>query len=287
MLVNTKAMLRHARRHGYAVGAFNTSDLEITKAIIEAATELHSPVILQTSEKAIDYAGLDELAALLLTLARGAPVPVAVHLDHGRSLESVKECLAVGYTSVMIDASRLDLEANIALCQKVVSLAKKSKASVEAELGVIFGQEDYVKALASRVTDPDEAASFVRETGVDSLAVSIGNAHGVPAAKEVFDLARLQAIGQKVSIPLVLHGASSTHSSRIKRAIALGVAKINIDTDIRLAFNNNLRHFLKEHKDNYDPRAMLASAAEGVKKVVSQKLKLFGSAGKAYRESHV
>ncbi len=281
MLVTTKEMLRKARKEGYAVGAFNTSDLEITRAIIDAAIEQKSPVIIQTSEKAIDYAGLTQIAEIMEQAAQAAPVPVAVHLDHGKSFERAKECIEHGYTSVMIDASRLDMEANIELCQKVVRLAHAHHVTVEAELGVISGKEDYVKALASSLTDPDEAVVFVAETGVDSLAVSIGNAHGKPSATEIFDLDRLEAISRKVSLPLVLHGASSTHHTRITRAIELGVAKINIDTDVRVAFSSNLRHFLQTHPDAYDPREIMTGASDGVKKVVAHKMQLFGSAGKA------
>lgn len=281
MLVNTQKMLQKARRQGYAVGAFNTSDLEITKAIIEAAVELKSPIILQTSEKAIDYAGLSQLAHIMIEAAKSALVPVAVHLDHGKSYDRAKQCFEAGYTSAMIDASTLDFDGNIKLCQQVVKTARLNGASVEAELGIISGKEDYVKALSSKLTDPDEAVVFVAETKVDSLAVSIGNAHGIPSTNEIFDLDRLEAISRKISIPLVLHGASSTHPARIKRAIELGVAKINIDTDVRLAFSNSLRRFLESHPDVYDPRDILTEASAGVKKVVSKKINLFGSAGKA------
>lgn len=281
MLVSTKAMLKKARQGGYAVGAFNTSDLEITQAIIRAACTNNSPVILQTSEKAIDYAGLDQIAQIMRQAAGEASVPVAVHLDHGKSLERAKACFEAGFTSAMIDASRYDFDGNIELTKRVVALANKYEASVEAELGVISGKEDYVKALDSKLTDPDEAVVFVAETACDSLAVSIGNAHGIPSVHEIFDLDRLEAIGQKVRVPLVLHGASSTHPARIKRAIELGVAKINIDTDVRLAFSNNLRHFLMTHPDVYDPREILGPAAQAVEKVVAGKMQLFGSIGKA------
>lgn len=281
MLVNTKTMLRQARAGGYAVGAFNTSDLEITRAIIDAAVEQNSPVIVQTSEKAIDYAGLRQIADIMLSLAKEADVPVAVHLDHGKSAERAKECLAAGYTTVMIDASHYDYQGNIKLCKEVVVMAHPKDATVEGELGVISGKEDYIEALESNLTDPDQAVEFVKLTNIDSLAVSIGNAHGKPNAEEIFDIDRLELIGQKVDIPLVLHGASSTHPARIKRAIELGVAKINIDTDVRVAFNNNLREFLEKHPEAYDPREIMTEAAEGVKKVVARKMELFGSAGKA------
>ncbi len=277
MLVTTKAMLIQAREKGYAVGAFNTSDLEITKAIIAAATLQKSPVIIQTSEKAIDYAGLEQISAIMRQAAEEAPVPVAVHLDHGKSLERAKECIEAGYTSVMIDASHHDYEGNVALTQSVVKIAHPRHVSVEAELGIISGKEDYIKALESKLTDPDQAVEFVKLTGLDTLAVSIGNAHGVPSADEIFDIDRLAKIGEKVHLPLVLHGASSTHPMRIKRAIELGVAKINIDTDVRLAFSNDLRQFLDHHPDVYDSREILGHAAEAVTKVVARKMELFGS----------
>ena len=281
MLVNTNEILKDARKNGYAIGAFNTSDLEISKAIIEAAVKKNSPVIIQSSEKAIDYAGLAELAVIMRQLAEAASVPVAVHLDHGKSFERAKDCISHGYTSVMIDASALNYEENIALVQKVVAIAKPKDVSVEAELGVISGKEDYVKALESKLTHPEQAVEFVTRTGCTSLAVSIGNAHGVPEAEEIFDLDRLEKISQLVALPLVLHGASSTHPSRIKRAIEFGVAKINIDTDVRMAFNHDLRAFLATHPDVYDTREILASASEGVKRVVMHKMDLFGSTGKA------
>ncbi len=277
MLVNTLEMLAHARKHGYAIGAFNTSNLEISRAIIETASELKSPVIIQTSEKAIDYAGLKEIYAILTLLAKEATVPVAVHLDHGKSVGRAKECIEAGYTSVMIDTSALDYEENVKAAQDVVAMAHPKDVSVEAELGVLSGKEDYVKALESKLTDPDQAVEFVERTGVDSLAVSIGNAHGVPSVKEIFDLDRLEKIGQKVALPLVLHGASSTHPQRIKRAIELGVAKINIDTDIRLAFNHDLRAYLETNPDVYDPREILTEAVKGVRRVVGKKMELFGS----------
>lgn len=281
MIETANNILPKARAGGYAVGAFNTSDLEISRAIIEAANELRSPVIVQTSEKAIDYAGLATIAGIIKQLANEVAIPVVLHLDHGKSLERAEQCIEVGYTSLMIDASRLDYSGNTKLTREVADLAHRHHVSVEAELGIIFGNEDYVEATKSKLTDPDQAVSFVEETGIDSLAVSIGNAHGIPQDDEIFDLERLEQISQGVKVPLVLHGASSTHPSRIKRAIELGVAKINIDTDVRLAFNHDLRQFLKSHPDIYDPREIMSSASEGVKAVVKRKIQLFGSANKA------
>ncbi len=281
MLVNTIEMLKNARKHGYAVGAFNTCDLEISQAIIDTATKLNSPVIIQTSEKAIDYAGIEAIYGILLTLAKAAPVPVAIHLDHGKSVERAKQCIEIGYSSVMIDTSVLDYDENVKAAQAVVAMAHPKHVSVEAELGVLSGKEDYVAALESKMTKPNQAVEFIEKTGVDSLAISIGNAHGVPSAKEIFDLFRLEEIAKKVSIPLVLHGASSTPPARIKRAIELGIAKINIDTDLRLGFNNDLRAFLESHPDAYDPREILTKATEGVRKVVAKKMALFGSVNQA------
>ncbi len=278
MLVNTLSLLRQARAKGYAIGAFNTSDLEISQGIIEAAVELRSPVILQTSEKAIEYAGLKTLVAMLTSLAEEAPIPVAIHLDHGRSVEIALQAIEAGFTSVMIDTSKDSYAKNVEQVQAVVKVAHKQQIAVEAELGSITGKEDYIEALKSRLTDPDQAAEFVELTGCDSLAVSIGNAHGKPNATEIFDLDRLRLIASKVKIPLVLHGASSTHPARISAAIQAGIAKINIDTDVRLAFSGELREFLARHPEAYDPREYLGSAREAVRKLVLHRIDQFGSA---------
>jgi len=281
MLVDSKKILNNAQKNHYAVGHFNTSDLEITKAIIMAANKLNSPVIIGTSEKAISYAGLEELAGIVAAAAEKAKIPVVLHLDHGKSFEICQKAIQVGYTSVMIDGSALSFEENLKLTQKVVGYASRKNIPVEGELGSLIDKEKYQTDINQFMTDPDQAEEFVNKTGVSSLAVAIGNAHGIPWPEEKLDFSRLNQIRQKVQVPLVLHGASSTPTLDIKKAIVLGITKINIDTDIRIAFNQSLRDFLTLHRDIFDPREILSSTTIAVEKVVEEKIKLFGSDNKS------
>ncbi len=306
MFVSTKSMLKKARREGYAVGAFNTSNLEFTKAIIRAAEDLKSPVIIQTSTSAINYAGLLEIKSIVESLARKAKVPVALHLDHGPSVEWARDCLRAGYSSVMIDASSSSFKDNVAVTKKVVLAASKYKASVEAELGALQGIEDEVNVSSKDafLTDPDEALDFVRRTGCDSLAVAIGTSHGPYKfkGKSRLDFNRLKHISEKVSIPLVLHGAScipvrelkkakkygavigdahGLSNADLKKAVSLGISKVNIDSDLRLVFNASLREFLFKHPEVYDPRTILSYTNEAIYNFVRKKILVLGSAGKA------
>lgn len=274
MLINSKQILIDARKNGYAIGGFNTSDLEITQAILEAANELKSPVIIQTSEKAIDYAGAENLYNIVKIESEKYDIPVVLHLDHATNIEIVKKCLELGWTSVMFDGSKLPFLENIRQTQEAVVLAKKYDASVEAEIGTIGGMEDYVKSKVFE-TDPQEAKQFVAETGIDAVAVAFGNAHGVPNPDEKLNFELLEKISKVISIPLVFHGASSTPVTDVKKAISLGIAKINIDTDIRLAFSGAIKDFQVKHPDVYDPREILMSAKQAVAKVVESKIKLF------------
>lgn len=281
MLVTLRDILPKARQEGYAVGAFNTANMEITQAIVEAAVEEQSPVIIQTSEKAIEYAGLDVLFGMIKTLSMDADIPIVIHLDHGKTLSVIDEVLEVGFTSVMIDASQFPEAERVKVAKEVTAKAHAKGLSVEGERDQLRGKEDDVKGAEGKLTDPDEAAAFVRESGIDAFAVSIGNAHGKPLPNETLDLNLLEKISKKVLIPLTLHGASSTPEELIKKAISLGVAKINIDTDLRVAFSGALRDVLSKHPDVYDPREELGPAREAVKKMVRAKMKLFGSCGKA------
>lgn len=281
MLVNAKQILKKAQKGKYAIGQFNTSNLEMTQAIIEAAEKMKAPVIVATSEKALDYAGFEELVSLIKLMATKSRMPIILHLDHGASLDIVKKCIKAGFTSVMMDASKKPFAENIRLTKKVVQLARAKNVSVESELGALAGREDYVVSLKSVMTDPDKAREFVHKTGVDSLAVSIGNIHGIPLPYERLDFARLNEIRKNVKIPLVLHGASSTAPAKIKKAIKLGICKINIDTDLRLAFTNTLRKTLAKNKKLFDPREVLAPSREAITKVVMDKIKVFGSMNKA------
>ncbi|MBI2581026.1 class II fructose-1,6-bisphosphate aldolase [Candidatus Woesearchaeota archaeon] len=303
MLVSGNKLLQKAKKCGYAVGAFNTNNLEITKAIISAAVETNSPVFLQLSSGALKYGGF-ELAGLALAFAEKVPVPVAVHLDHGPSIEVAMECISFGFSSVMIDGSALPFAKNVALTKKVVAVAHRKGVSVEAELGQLKGREDEVFAAKHSYTDPAAAAKFVKLTGCDSLAVAIGTSHGAYKFKGTpnIDLKRLASITAAVDIPLVLHGASSVHSSlvamankygakisnakgvpeqQIRKAIKLGICKVNEDTDLRIAFAAAVRKFLEENLSAYDPREILAPATEAMKEVVIRRIKILGSEGKA------
>jgi fructose-bisphosphate aldolase class II len=294
-----------ARKNGYAIGAFNVQNLESTLAIAEAAAEEKSPVIMQITPSVIKYAGLAYITSIVKTAAQSAPVPVAMHLDHGEDFETAAKCIEAGFSSVMIDGSFLSFEDNIALTRRVVAIAHPRGVSVEAELGKLAGVEERsVEEKEAILTDPDAAAEFVEKTGVDALAVAIGTSHGAYKFKSEakLDLERLKAISKKVSIPLVLHGASNVPQwivekankygatlsgakgipeEQIKQAITLGIAKINIDTDLRLAFTATVREVLTNSPKEFDPRKILGPAKDAMKEVAKSKMQLFGSSGKA------
>jgi len=305
-LVSAKEILVPARQGGYAVGAFNTSNLEISQAIFEAASEARSPVLVATSESAIEYAGFDNMRGMVKRLADDYGVTAALHLDHGADLGVVVKCIRHGWTSVMIDASKLEYAANVAATAEVVKIAHLASVPVEAELGRLGGIEDKVKVdeREAFLTDPAQAREFVERTGCDSLAIAIGTSHGAYKfkAEPKLDLDRLAEISRQVSIPLVLHGASSVpedvlaraakYGARLpgakgvpedalKAAVARGIAKINIDTDLRLAFTGAVREILTEKPEVFDPRKILGQARKAIKDVVRRKMDLFGSSGKA------
>ncbi len=288
MLVNGSKLLLDAQKRKYAVGAFNINDLEMLKAVVSACEEERSPAIIQTTEKAIEYAGLDYLIGMV-KIAASDDIPMALHFDHGKDMNMMKLCIKKGYTSVMFDGSKLPLTKNIAQTKKVVTLAK-GKASVEAELGVIFGKEDAVSAEHGLYTDPKVAKEFVKKTGIDSLAVAIGTKHGLgkaeiekgmkkQALKLRFDI--LKEISENVDVPLVLHGGSDVPMSDIKKCIGLGICKINIDTDLRVAFTDFLKEFVKHNPDAYDPREFLGPSMKAMEEVVKLKVREFGSSKKA------
>ncbi len=311
MLVTLKKVLQKAQKEHYAVGAFNVNNLEILQGIIRAAEKMHSPVIFQTSEGAIQYAGLEYLFGLM-QIASKVKIPVVIHLDHGKNIELIKKCIKIGYSSVMFDGSSLPLSENVALSQEIVRLASKYGASVEAEIGVLRGIEDFIQVPKQRayLTDPKDAEEFVHLTKCDALAVAIGTSHGAYKFKgeSKLDFTRLHEIQKRVKIPLVLHGASgiphnivsyaqkhckTLHSCArlegahgvsniaIRNAIRMGICKINIDTDLRIAFTGGVLNTLFENKKVFDPRIYLGKGQELVQEVVEEKMRLFGSAGKA------
>ena len=285
MLVTGKQLLEHADKNGYAVGAFNVNNMEIVQAIIEAAEETQSPVILQASQGGLKYAGVEYIAALGKIAAQNATVPVAIHLDHGTDFEQIMQCIRHGFTSVMIDGSQFDLDGNIAITKKVIEVARAVGVSVEAELGKIGGTEDdiVVDHADALHTDPDEAARFVKETGVDFLAIAIGTAHGKYQGDPVIDFDRLKEIRSKVDIPLVLHGSSGVAYDDLRKAISLGISKINIDTDVRIAFTKGVSDAIKSNPDEFDPRKLMGPAREVMKKAIMEKMEVFGSSSKAWK----
>jgi fructose-bisphosphate aldolase class II len=305
MLVTNKDLMVPARRKGYAVGAFNINNLETVLAVTEAATEEKSPAIVAVTPSAIKYAGLPYLATIVKTAAEHSPTPLSLHLDHGEDFETVSKCVMAGFTSVMIDGSHLKFEENISLTKRVVDLAHPKKVSVEAELGRLAGvEEKTVEEKEAILTDPEAAREFVNRTEVDALAVAVGTSHGAYKfkAEAKLDFERLKTISLKVSLPLVLHGASSVPAwiiekaakygaelggakgipeQQIQEAISLGIAKINIDTDLRLAFTATVREVLAKSPKEFDPRKILGPAKDAIKEVVKGKMRLFGSSGKA------
>lgn len=283
MLVTGKEILDHAHKNGYAVGAFNFVNMEMLQAILAAAEEEKAPVFVQTSEGALAYAGVGMLSAMVHQLASEVSVPVALHLDHGGSFEVAVKCIRNGWSSVMIDGSHHPLEGNIEVSRKVVEVAHASGVSVEAELGRLGGIEDNicVDEKDAMYTNPAEAKQFVTESGVDYLAIAIGTAHGKYKGIPKLDFDRLNTIKQDLNMPLVLHGASGVDEESIKKAVSLGINKINIDTELRCAYTDRLRACLAEDTEVYDLRKYIKPAREDVKAKVIEKIRLFGSNGKA------
>lgn len=282
-LVAVKELLLKAEQGNYAVGAFNANNMEIVQAIVEAAEKEKSPVIMQASQGAITYAGLDYITEMVRLAAMSASVPVALHLDHGTDFDQVVRCIRSGFTSIMYDGSKLPLEDNIAITRKVLDIARPVGVSVEAELGKIGGTEDNVQVSEKEAmyTDPDEARYFVEQTGVDSLAIAIGTAHGQYKGEPKLDYERLSQIKALVKIPIVLHGSSGVPDDSIRKAIELGVRKVNIDTNIREAFVGAMRRVITEKPNEIDPRKILGPAREATVAVIREKMKAFKSSGKA------
>ncbi|GFP19591.1 fructose-bisphosphate aldolase, class II [Candidatus Hakubella thermalkaliphila] len=283
LFVPNKLLLEKAMAEGYAVGAFNTNNLETTRAIVRAARELDSPLILATSEGAINYAGINNLKTMAEIAAQESGLPISLHLDHGTSLEIVMRCIRHGWSSVMYDGSKLPFEENVANTRQVVELAHLVGVSVEGELGRLVGVEDNISVTEreAAMTDPDQAQEFVKRTGVDALAVAIGNAHGFYKGEPQLDFIRLEQIRARVEVPLVLHGASGIPDEGIRRAVKIGVDKINIDTEVRAAFQKAVASFLAENPQVIDPRKILGPAIKAMSEVVKSKIELFGSVGKA------
>ncbi|MBR1470718.1 MAG: class II fructose-1,6-bisphosphate aldolase [Lachnospiraceae bacterium] len=288
MLVSATDMLKQARKEGYAVGAFNINNLEWTKAILQTAQELNSPVMLGVSEGAGKYmTGFKTVAAMVKAMdeSLGIKVPVALHLDHG-TYEGSYKCIDAGFTSIMFDGSHFDIEENVAKTKELVSVCHHLGMSIEAEVGGIGGEEDGVVSQGE-CADPDECKR-IADLGIDMLAAGIGNIHGKYPANWAglrFDV--LEKITEKVGadMPLVLHGGTGIPEDQIKKAISMGVSKINVNTECQLYFQEATRKYIEEGKDQqgkgYDPRKLLAPGFEGIKEIVKIKMEMFGSVGKA------
>ena len=276
--VTTGEMMKKAQSGGYAVGAFNAENMEMVQAILAAAEAENAPVMIQTTPGTLKYAGPKCFAGLVSRLARDAKVPAALHLDHGNSYELAEECAREGYTSLMIDGSKLPFEENIALTRRVVAMA--CGLPVEAELGTVGGKEDGMEAKP-QYTDPDEAAEFVRRTGISSFAVAIGTAHGVYKGEPKLDLDRLSAVRAKVEIPLVLHGTSGVPEGQVRECIRRGICKVNYATDLRIAFTAGVKKAIAEQPDAFDPKKYLAAGRKAVEERVRELIRLLGSSGRA------
>ncbi|GAA3715649.1 class II fructose-bisphosphate aldolase [Salinicoccus siamensis] len=283
-LVSMTEMLNKARKEGYAVGQYNVNNLEFAQAILTASQEENAPVILGVSEGAARYmSGMTTVVKMIEGLMHDLDItiPVAIHLDHGSSYEKCVEAIGAGFTSVMIDASHGPFEDNVATTRKVVEYAHERGVSVEAELGVVGGQEDDVIADGVIYADPAECRELVERTGIDCLAPALGSVHGPYKGEPNLGFAEMEEIGNQSDIPLVLHGGTGIPTKDIQRSISLGTAKINVNTDNQIASAQKVREVLANDSEVYDPRKYLGPAREAVKETVRGKIREFGTSGQA------
>lgn len=283
-LVSSTHMLQTARKNGYAVVALNVHTLEMLQAAAEAAEETESPLILQTTAGTVKHLGPEYLAAAATVAANQCSVPIALHLDHCSDFNLIVRCIRAGYTSVMIDASHQPFEENVRLTAKVVEVAAAAGVNVEAELGKVGGVEDdlVVSEQDALLADPDDCARFVEQTGVHTLAPAIGTAHGLYRGEPRIDFERISRIAAKVDVPLVLHGGSGIPEEQLKRCISLGMAKINVATELRIVFTEAIRSVLLQHPEENDPRKYMGLARQAMKEAAKEKMRLCGSVGKAH-----
>ncbi len=280
-LVTSEQMLLDAQKGGYAVGAFNVENMEMVKAVIAAAEALKAPVMLQTTPSTVKYGTLETYFGIVAAEAKKAAVPVCLHLDHGSSFELAVQAIKAGYTSVMIDGSHESFEDNIAVTRKVVDVAKACGIPVEAELGKVGGKEDDLEADADTNTDPTEAKEFVERTGVSSLAIAIGTAHGFYAGTPVLDKERVSEIRKVVSVPLVLHGASGLSDDDVRECVQRGMCKVNFATELRVAYTEAGKKLLAEKPETFDPKKLGVVGMEAVKELVMGRMKVCGCDHKA------
>ena len=282
-ILSTREMLKKAQEGGYAVPAFNIHNLETLQVVIETAAELRSPVILAGTPSTIKYAGGEYIVAMAEVAAKDYDIPIAIHLDHFEEIDAIKHYVDIGFKSTMIDASHENYENNIRIVKEVVDYAHKFDATVEAELGRLGGQEDdlVVDEKDTMYTNPEQARDFVDKTGIDSLAVAIGTAHGLYKGKAKLDFDRLKEIREKVDIPLVLHGASDVPDELVKKAISLGICKVNVATDLKIPFSDAVKKYFIDNPTANDPRKYMTPGKEAMKAIVKHKIMVCGSNNRA------
>lgn len=279
-LVSTREMLLKAQKEGYAVPAFNIHNLETLQVVVETAMEMRSPVIIAGTPSTVeDYAGPDYVKAMAEVAAEKYDIPIAIHLDHFEDVQAIKKDIDIGFKSCMIDASKHEFEENIAIVKDVVDYAHRFDVTVEAELGKLGGKEDdlVVDEKDSMYTDPDDAVEFVKRTGIDSLAIAIGTAHGLYKGEAKLDFDRLKEIRSVVNVPLVLHGASDVPDELVKKAISLGICKVNVATDLKIPFSNAVKAFFNENPKESDPRKYMTPGKNAMRSIVEHKIKVCGS----------
>lgn len=279
-LTTTVSMLRKAQEQGFAVGAFNVENMEMAQAIISAAEELRAPVILQTTPSTVRYAGTGMYAAMVAALAQEASVPVAMHLDHGDSFALCAQALRSGYTSVMIDGSKLPLEENIALTYKVSEMCAVVGVPVEGEIGRVGGKEDDLESDGG-YTIPEEAVRFEKESGLFSMAVGVGTAHGFYKEKPQLNKELITTLRGMLQAPMVLHGASGLSDEDVKDCIRRGICKVNFATELRAAYTEGVKAVLAENPKTFDPKAYGKEARQRVKALVMERMLVCGCDGKA------
>ena len=285
--VTTKEMLKVAQKGRYGIGAFNANNMEIIQAIVETAEEEKAPVILQASQGAIKYAGLESIVAMVKVMAEKVKVPVALHLDHGTDYYQNIKCLRAGFTSLMYDGSKLPFDENVKITKKVVEMAHACGIPVEAELGQIGKMDDSdepgiaLEKVKESMAVPEEAAKFVELTEIDFLAAAVGTIHGCRTPFAKLDIPRIERIRELTGVPLVLHGASGVNDDEVRKGIAAGICKINIDTRIRMIFTKKMKEVLEENPNQIDPRKILGPAKDAAKEIIRDRMRVFGCNGKA------
>ncbi|VBB07219.1 ketose-bisphosphate aldolase class-ii [Lucifera butyrica] len=282
MLISGKQILQHAYENGYAVPAFNFANMENLQAIIEGAEEMNAPVIIQTTQGAIDYAGFEYLADIGIGAAQRSRVPVVLHLDHGQKYEYCLKAIQLGWTSIMIDSSLEKLAENVRKVNEVIKIARPLGIAVEAELGIIGGKEDDLKSEQDIYTEVKDAVDFYQATHCDALAIAVGTAHGIYKGTVKIDFNRIQEIREKLPIPLVLHGSSGVPLEMVSQAVRCGINKVNFDTELKLANLQALQTFMTKNPGVYDIRKMYRPCRQAMKEVVKAKIEACKATNKSW-----